>query len=113
MLLLMPYDEQLVLAAAVCYPVILHGYRCMCLVLCRFNFYMYKKGHTGMVKVKRATEDKPGSLEIKVRIGGNDANTGTVKDLKQLSGYHLSCLAMNCCCASLSFTSKRPVTFQH
>lgn len=53
---------------------------------CRFNFYMYKKGHTGMIKVKRATEEKPGTLEIKVRIGGNEANTGNVKDLKQLSG---------------------------
>ncbi|KAL3161007.1 hypothetical protein ABBQ38_009393 [Trebouxia sp. C0009 RCD-2024] len=52
----------------------------------RFNFYMYKKGHTGMIKVKRATEEKPGTLEIKVRIGGHGANTGNVKDLKQLSG---------------------------
>ncbi|DBA94579.1 TPA: hypothetical protein ACH3X1_002162 [Trebouxia sp. C0004] len=52
----------------------------------RFNFYMYKKGHTGMIKVKRATEEKPGTLEIKVRIGGNEAKTGNVKDLKQLSG---------------------------
>lgn len=76
---------------------------------------MYKKGHTGMVKVKRSTEDKPGSLEIKVRIGGNDANTGTVKDLKQLSGYHLSCIAMKCCCccAVLVFHFKRPLTCQH
>lgn len=55
-------------------------------MLCRFNFYMYKKGHTGMIKVKRATEEKPGTLEIKVRIGGHGANTGNVKDLKQLSG---------------------------
>ncbi len=47
---------------------------------------MYKKGHTGMIKVKRATEEKPGTLEIKVRIGGNEAKTGNVKDLKQLSG---------------------------
>lgn len=47
---------------------------------------MYKKGHTGMIKVKRATEEKPGTLEIKVRIGGHGANTGNVKDLKQLSG---------------------------
>ncbi len=47
---------------------------------------MYKKGHTGMIKVKRATEEKPGTLEIKVRIGGNEAKTGVVKDLKQLSG---------------------------
>ncbi len=45
---------------------------------------MYKKGHTGMIKVKRATEEKPGTLEIKVRIGGNEAKTGNVKD--QLSG---------------------------
>ena len=49
---------------------------------------MYKKGHTGMIKVKRATDEKPGTLEIKVRIGGHGANTGNVKDLKQLSGYH-------------------------
>lgn len=47
---------------------------------------MYKKGHTGMIKVKRATEEKAGTLEIKVRIGGNEAKTGNVKDLKQLSG---------------------------
>ncbi len=47
---------------------------------------MYKKGHTGMIKVKRATEDRPGTLEIKVRIGGNESKTGNVKDLKQLSG---------------------------
>lgn len=47
---------------------------------------MYKKGHTGMIKVKRATDEKPGTLEIKVRIGGHGANTGNVKDLKQLSG---------------------------
>lgn len=53
---------------------------------------MYKKGHTGMIKVKRATEDKPGTLEIKVRIGGNSADTGNVKDLKQLSGHHPPCL---------------------
>ena len=39
-----------------------------------------------MIKVKRATEEKPGTLEIKVRIGGNEAKTGNVKDLKQLSG---------------------------
>ena len=56
---------------------------------------MYKKGHTGMIKVKRAmktaTEDRPGTLEIKVRIGGNEAKTGNVKDLKQLSGA--TCLA--------------------
>ncbi|KAA6429283.1 MAG: structural maintenance of chromosomes 6 [Trebouxia sp. A1-2] len=51
-----------------------------------FNFYMYKKGHTGMIKVKRATEKTAGTLEIKVRIGGNEAKTGNVKDLKQLSG---------------------------
>ena len=43
-----------------------------------------------MIKVKRATEGKPGTLEIKVRIGGNGANTGNVKDLKQLSGEHLT-----------------------
>ena len=53
---------------------------------------MYKKGHTGMIKVKRATGDKPGTLEIKVQIGGNNAKTGNVKDLKQLSGYYLSCV---------------------
>ena len=47
---------------------------------------MFRKGHTGMIKVKRATEDTPGTLEIKVRINGNAANTGNVKDLKQLSG---------------------------
>ena len=47
---------------------------------------MYKKGHTGMIKVKRATEKTAGTLEIKVRIGGNEAKTGNVKDLKQLSG---------------------------
>ena len=64
----------------------------MCFVPCRFNFYMYKKGHTGMIKVKRATGDKPGTLEIKVQIGGNNAKTGNVKDLKQLSGYYLSCV---------------------
>lgn len=51
---------------------------------------MYKKGHTGMIKVKRATDTKPGTLEIKVQIGGNNAKTGNVKDLKQLSGHHLS-----------------------
>jgi len=42
-----------------------------------------------MIKVKRATEEKPGTLEIKVRIGGNEAKTGNVKDLKQLSGERL------------------------
>ena len=47
---------------------------------------MFKKGHTGMIKVKRATADKPGTLEIKVRIGGNGSKSGNVKDLKQLSG---------------------------
>ena len=57
---------------------------------------MYKKGHTGMIKVKRATEDKPGTLEIKVRIGGNAANTGNVKDLKQLSG-DLSAVSTDSC----------------
>lgn len=53
---------------------------------------MYKKGHTGMIKVKRATDEKPGTLEIKVQIGGNNAKTGNVKDLKQLSGHYLSCV---------------------
>ena len=52
----------------------------------RFNYYMFNKGHTGMIKVKRATEEKPGTLEIKVRIGGNGSKSGNVKDLKQLSG---------------------------
>lgn len=51
--------------------------------------YMFRKGHTGMIKVKRATEDTPGTLEIKVRINGNAASTGNVKDLKQLSGLPL------------------------
>ena len=62
---------------------------------------MYKKGHTGMIKVKRATEEKPGTLEIKVRIGGNNADTGNVKDLKQLSGYHPPCVAV-CSCYNMS-----------
>lgn len=53
-----------------------------------------------MIKVKRATEDTPGTLEIKVRINGNAANTGNVKDLKQLSGLHShnSCMALQLCC---------------
>ena len=61
---------------------------------------MFRKGHTGMIKVKRATEDTPGTLEIKVRINGNAANTGNVKDLKQLSGLHShnSCMALQLCC---------------
>ena len=59
---------------------------------------MFRKGHTGLIKVKRPSEKEPhGTLEIKVRINGNAANTGNVKDLKQLSGgcpassvkYHL------------------------
>ena len=50
---------------------------------------MYKKGHTGMIKVKCAQKDTPGTLEIKVRIGGNGSKSGNVKDLKQLSGKQL------------------------
>lgn len=98
LLLLMPYDMQLVLAAMCAtqsFCMAADGYRRMWLVACRFNFYMYKKGHTGMIKVKRAMEDKPGTLEIKVQIGGNHAKTGNVKDLKQLSGDYLSCVTTN------------------
>ena len=53
-----------------------------------------------MIKVKRATEDTPGTLEIKVRINGNAANTGNVKDLKQLSGLPLLdlCMALQLYC---------------
>ena len=48
---------------------------------------MVCKGHTGLIKVKRPTEKEPhGTLKIKVRINGIAANTGSVKDLKQLSG---------------------------
>lgn len=67
---------------------------------------MFRKGHTGMIKVKRATEDTPGTLEIKVRINGNAASTGNVKDLKQLSGLPLSNNAGHHSLHMLMFTIK-------
>lgn len=50
----------------------------------RFNYYMKKKGHYGRIKLKRQER----KLEISVRIGEKNAGrgSGTVKDLKQLSG---------------------------
>jgi len=50
----------------------------------RFNHYMRKKGHFGRIRVHR----KERKLELAVRIGekGQAPGTGTVKDLKQLSG---------------------------
>ena len=70
---------------------------------------MFRKGHTGMIKVKRPTEKEPhGTLEIKVRINGNAANTGNVKDLKQLSGG-MDCLSATVC---LPWSCRSSITLQ-
>lgn len=49
----------------------------------KFNALMWKKGHTGSLKIKR--NDR--KLEIKVCIKGDNAG-GVEKDLKSLSGKH-------------------------
>ena len=49
----------------------------------KFNTLMWKKGHTGSLKLKRSER----KLEIKVCIKGDNAG-GVEKDLKSLSGGH-------------------------
>ncbi|KAI3430279.1 hypothetical protein D9Q98_004875 [Chlorella vulgaris] len=54
------------------------------LVNAKFRAYMWKKGHSGMIKLDRKAQ----SLQLKVQIGskGSKEAGGAVKDLKQLSG---------------------------
>ena len=56
-------------------------------VMIRFGNLMWRKGHTGHIKIIPGTQCEPGQLSLEVSIGARDpSKKQAVKDLKQLSG---------------------------